>query len=121
MIEQITQFNQQIATFKDIFTKYIAEKSIPLNERWNAFVTANDALKNPVTYGPNFDALPEDFIIYDGVIHMDRYQTMDTCDLVERIEEGQDCDEHEAYHKVDINALKEEILADNVGSFTNDW
>lgn len=121
MIKQITQFNTQIAALKDIFATYVKDTRLPLSERWDAFATANDALKNHSTYGPSFDCLPDDFIMYGGSIDMDRYQTMGTYDLVEQIEEGRDCDDHEDFHKVDVNALKEEILAANIGSFTYDW
>lgn len=125
MIEQIQEFNNHIAKFKDIFAKYIAEKSIPLDERWNAFVLAEHELKNHNTYVTTFKSLPEDFIMDDGPIQMERHETMDAVSLVERVEgvmeDNQDEYSEEALNAVTIISLKEELLALNLGSFTYDW
>lgn len=120
MIETIVEFNKQIADLRVKFEAYIADQSIPLEDRWDAFVTAPQSLKDFDYYMPQFKSLPEDFIMYDGPIHMDRHQTMDTDDLVDNVQVLKDCN-YECYQGINIDALKEEILALNLGSFTYDW
>lgn len=117
---------QDIAKLRPLFKSYIADKSIPLEERWSAFVAAPDDLKRKDFGTDMFDALPDEFIMHDGPIHADRYQTITSKFIVFRIQEVQNKPEDyyrnvETFLSVNLDELKEEILLKNLGSFTFDW
>ncbi len=117
--------NQNV--MKDMFQDYIKDQSEPLEERWTAFVEAPESLKNCDSCGGHFNSLPDDFIMYEGPIHAERYQTIYVQDIVERIQEfkkyqGTYHTRHRGlFDKVDLDAFKEECLKDNWGSFVYDW
>jgi hypothetical protein len=48
--DRVNLLNNEIDFLKPAFEAYIKDKSIPLEERWNVFITANDALSNHSTY-----------------------------------------------------------------------
>ena len=133
LLQAITHINYQILQTKPLFEAAIKDTNTPLDERWELFVTANDAFKNFSSYLTSFDSLPDDTIMYDGLVHMERYQDMTTVDLVDRLieaiaetdEEGfvgiYSPEEQEMRRSIDLNKLKEEILATNMGGFTYDW
>lgn len=131
MLMNINRINDAIAELKEEFKLFIVDKDIPLTERWNTFVAGNDALKDFDSCIYNFESLPEDFIGYDCTIHAERHETISTKDIVERIQEIADevaeCGDPDGYYKdfvegnINIDALKEEILAANLGSFEYDW
>lgn len=122
--------NTDFPTLKKQFEAYIEDRSVPLDERWNAFVEASNKLKNTQSWVVHFDSLPEDFIMYEGPIHADRNQTIETSEMVDSVVDYQNLVEGEYYFgnsnhreamKVDVVQLKEEILASNLGSFQYDW
>jgi hypothetical protein len=129
--DRIEKINQDIEMVKSDYLKFIHDESIPLSERWETFLLAPSAMKETSVYTPSFISLPEDFIMYEGPYHMDKGETTTTKRMIENIEEkiqevkDEDSfyEEHviEAIKKVDIIALKEEILAMNLDSFCYDW
>lgn len=133
LLQTITHINYQISQTKPLFESAIKDTTTPLNERWELFVTANDAFKNFSGYLTSFGSLPDDTIMYDGLVHMECYQDMTTVDLVERLiesiaetdEEGfvetYSHEEQEMRRNINLDKLKEEILATNIGGFTYDW
>lgn len=133
LLQAITHINYQISQTKPIFEAAIKDTNTPLDGRWELFVAANDAFKNFSSYLTSFDSLPDDTIMYDGIVHMERHQDMTTVDLVERIaevltetdEEGfvetYSPEEQEMRRSINLDKLKEEILATNMGGFTYDW
>lgn len=133
LIKTIVSVNDQITNMKPVFAKFIADQEVPLKLRWLTFVKANDALKCHELYCTSFDALPDDFLIYEGPYHVERNQTYTTADLIQTIEDNiadnndpenaefVDAKEKALYESIDVDALKEEILASNTGSFTYDW
>lgn len=118
--EKIKEIKAQLESLKIGFQKFIVDQSIPLDERWQAWVDAPADVKNHCSYVQYFQSLPEDFIMYDGPYHAERYGTIKMLNLVERIEEGIECEEDE-YMSINLNALKEEILSKNLASFDYDW
>lgn len=118
------------STLKEKFEAYIKDRAVPLDERWNAFKIADSNLKNDESWIVDFDSLPEDFIMYDGPVHADRHQIIETIDIVHRVEELQGLKKddygfgnrnHTEAMKVDLNHLKEEILEMNLECFQYDW
>ena len=106
---------------------------MPLEERWEIFINAPHEFKDHDHYIIHFDVIEENlpnFTLYDD-LHADRYETVDTADMVdtfiekmENYERNKDDDDtgkflYENSHIID--ELKEEILIQNCGSFKNDW
>jgi hypothetical protein len=130
-LENMQRLHDKLESIKPNFAVYIQNKDIPLEERWAIFALAPSELKTHEDYGPTFRSIHSDFIMYDGPVHMDRGQTMTTLDLIEDIESSLKDIEEDMYcgrkwaqdmlEAVDINALKEEIMAKNLHSFDYDW
>lgn len=130
-LETMQRLHAKLESIKPNFAVYIQNKDIPLEERWAVFALAPSELKTHELYGPTFRSIHSDFIMYDGPVHMDRGQTMTTLDLIDSIETSLKDIEEDMYcgrkwaqdmlEVVDINALKEEIMAKNLHSFDYDW
>ena len=118
--QKMKEIKTQLEILKIGFQRFIVDQSLPLDERWQAWVDAPADVKNHSYRIEYFKTLHGDFIMYDGPYHADRYETVKMVNLVERIEEGIACEE-EDYVGIDLNALKEEILSKNLVSFTYDW
>lgn len=118
MLNTITNINKLITDAKPKFAQYISDVSIPLSTRWELFVIANEGLKDTRLCVVYFKNLPEDFIMYDGQIHAERREYIDSITIIEQTEEAK---EYSRYENIDVNALKEEILAMNLAGFTYDW
>lgn len=116
----------------DEFASYIADKKIPLTERWALFQKAPSSLKDHDSCVVEFKC-EEKFSSFGyagreaGKVftrHMDRHETIDTMDLVDLIMDKElealaanlpfTCREF-------AQALMEEILERNLGSFDFDW
>lgn len=118
--EKMKEIKAQLEVLKTGFQKFIVDQSVPLDERWQAWLDAPAECKNQKGWIEHFTTLPGDFIMYDGPYHAERYETVKMADFIERVEEGIACEEEE-YVSIDLNALKEEILSKNLASFTYDW
>lgn len=106
---------------KEKFAAYVADKTVPLEDRWSLFETAPDALKEHSSWYADFKINNEEISWYDDY-YLDRHQTMDTLDLVSQTEEMTLSDyTTPKYSENVINDLKEQVLAKNLGSFVYDW
>lgn len=117
---------QENTKLRNLFESYITDASVSLEERWDAFKQAPNDLKLKGSGTDMFDALPGEFVMFDGPIHADRGDVISTEYIVERIIDEQQHpdvpDRHkEEYMSVDVDSLKEEILLKNLGSFEYDW
>lgn len=131
VLENMQKIQETMKNAKVSFWSYITDKSVPLSERWDAFKLAPMEMKEHENYGPSFNSLPDDFIMYEGPTHMDRGETMNTVRMVSKIEESlieiaEDdyfgADWHlDAFKQLNLDALKEEILLNNLGTFDYDW
>jgi hypothetical protein len=122
--ERIKTFTAEKENLKNDFAKYIADKSIPLDERWEFFIEAPDELKNFEQWIYEFKCLSIDW--YDD-FHFDRRQEVSAEYIIDSLEwkreEAEDeGDEDEAKKWRDIIPLiKEEILDQNMEGFCFDW
>jgi hypothetical protein len=110
----IGNVDQVIASARPVFAAYIKDTSISLDDRWQAFTAANMALKDETTYG-GLDLMfrGERISPYDD-FYMDKYETCSGERLVIFLEENE-------HPEADIADFKEQLLKNNVGSFTFDW
>lgn len=125
----IQALNVQTLALQADFIAFIQDQAVPLEERWETWVQAPESLKNTACTTTPLSTLPEDYIMYEGVVHIDRYETttmetvvQHTLDLqVEGREREWYPEKAEIADTVDICAVKEEILQKNLYSITYDW
>lgn len=98
---------------KKVFETFITSKELSLEDRWDLFCGAPNYLKNREPRIARFAALGSNFCYYEEY-GTERYQVVYTTGIVEFMEDNE-------YPSVQIQDLKEEILAKNLGSFTFDW
>ncbi len=127
MLSKINRLNKQIEEAKKDFVEFIQDKSYDLEERFAVFRTAPDVLKEHQTYVQRFKSLGDtdrgDRAIgyYCWLRHVERYEIVDTKDIIESAECYNEERDDPDMRIVDIPALKEEILQANLGSYEYDW
>lgn len=123
MITEIHEINRKIAELKPAFEAYIKNQDYPLDERWSAFCQANNAMKNYGHYYYEFKSLNEGALMDEGwLLHVERREVVDTERIVEAAEcYNDDMEGHGEDRLIDVDALKEEILSHNLGSYEYDW
>lgn len=134
----INEYNNNMEIHKrakeDLKAQYLSiihNKNIDLDIRWKTFIEAPHEFKKHELYGPYFVVIDQitNFSWYDDM-SLDRHQTMDSKNLISRIEESlvthksgyaTSLSKHFISNPELILELKEEILEQNMGSFTYDW
>lgn len=119
VLEAMKLVTQQIESTKKMVAEYFKDTSVPLEERWAVFEITPNCFKETGDWITRLKSLPEDHIGYDGPFFTDRYSEVDMLAVVNNIEENYEEDDY--YSAIDLNAVKEEILQMNLGSFTYDW
>lgn len=129
MKDKIAALKLEIESLKTEFEVYIQDQNQPLADRWQTWLDAPSELKNQEGYITSITTLPNDWIMYDGRYHADKYQTVYLQNVVEQVEEIlNSVNEWDSEAKEELNdfgftlvALKEEILQGNLESFDYDW
>ena len=116
IVARINVLTNELRKVRCEFATFIADKNIPLDERYALWLSAPEDLKVTDDSHCSLDCLPSDFIMYDGPYHAERYSTVDMEDLISNAESG----EYDGLD-VDVNAVKEYVLQNNLKSFTYDW
>jgi hypothetical protein len=138
--DAVEQMRQTVKEVKHDFETFIVDKSVPLDERWSVWEDAPNELKDHQSWIVRFKNLHDDAIGYDALIrHAERHETVHITDLFESLEEcfaeyqeGEPdgtCEwslrwyknKKKVFENFDMDALKEEILEMNLGSFEYDW
>lgn len=103
------------------YKKFITDKDIPLEKRWNTFKNAPYNWKYHDSYLVHFaiERIINRKITWYDDFYIERHQTVDMCDVIEYIQESDRpiCVDLAAH----IDEFKEEILSINLGSFIYDW
>lgn len=130
-LEALRNIDAKYAELKPNFEAFITDKSKPLSERWEAFVLADDRIKGHDHYGPRFMSLPDDFVMYDGPIHMERGQTKNVVQMVQEVEEALEEIKNDTFWRSEwvkkallefnMEEFKEEVLKMNIITFNYDW
>lgn len=111
--------------------EYIVDKKYPLEDRWEVFCKAVDnGLAEQDPFMINLNSLHDDIIMYEGLVHADRYMTIDIPSIIERYEDNfqengepwksNNLDKWEEFN-FDPVAFKEEVMEKFIGSFVYDW
>jgi hypothetical protein len=130
---RVDRINEAVEALKEDFYAYITDKSYPLEERWEVFCKANDALSNDNPYLPNIQCLEDiGYDWYDDCFPDGRGSSR-VKDFVESLEDNLDYIEEskkdkeyynrywKKYEDLDINQVKEEFLALNIKQIVFDW
>ena len=116
-IEGIILLQQMVdKNVKEVLTS-LKDKSIPLDDRWKAFIEMGEKVKMPIqTYGGGFaEILHKNLTMYDD-FYIERHQTVKYVDLYEQIG-GLDMEIPEE----NIAKWKEAVLQSGCGGFIHDW
>lgn len=114
ILQNVEDLNKRKIEIEQIVKRYVQDKSVPLDDRWDLFIqckmgTHSSMYENPDGINWNEITLIDDF-------HIDKNQTCDVDWFIERseelIEEGED---------IDIVKVKEWFLREFMLSFENDW
>lgn len=124
MLEQLQAYKKGGNPLKDQWLTYIDNKAVDLDTRWAAFLEAPAEWKIHATEAsPPYACLREIGLdsSYDDFL-MDRHQTNDVDTDVDHIESMiGDTDYNDTLSEEHIIAMKEEIIAARLGSWTWDW
>lgn len=138
ILEKMNQYQEEknaleakASKLKSDFREYIADKSIPLVERWEFFCEAGDEFKNHSDWIITAKSVGLKYVMDNWFDAPEIYGRGKRVDLTERFQDcvdgGELCPENFAYkmdkeeaEKCLIEAL-EEILDKNIGSFCIDW
>jgi hypothetical protein len=133
--------NRIMKDTQELFAKTIADKSIPLADRWKLFVDAPSDMRGNQPWIVHFEIEETlgEINWYDD-FYLDRRAEQDMIEFVNEAEEAikereedEEADDFAAYWerafeahglevvKKAIEDLKEEILESNLGSFVMDW
>lgn len=104
------ELQTEIGSLREQFARVMRDKTIPLDTRWQAFVDAPIYLKNHERW--IWRSLVIDFHKH---FELQRYEVVKSVNIVDW------CEDYEWYTPELAVELKEEILLENLGSFTNDW
>ena len=117
--DKVSALIKQIEEIKYEFSKYIADTSIPLEERWEVFMKAPEVLHNKDIWKTRFKGVPSDFVGNDGPLYAERHMEVDIQQYMEVLENPDDYNYDPS--DVDIVAFKEDVLSRNIYSYTFDW
>lgn len=109
---------------KKEFQAHMADKSVPLDERWNLFKKAPEYVGEHESFIATFKSIDDDTDWFENI---ERHQTIDNRDLVEDFEfdlkyhNEEFTTPHEWLSEQLIVNLKEEILSNSFMTWVMDW
>ena len=115
LIERVERFNYDREYLVGELIDFFKDNSVSLEERWNLFKKSSNLLPE-YFYTVDLPEIEKNDLNYYDDFYYDRYQTVDMVDLLEKIE-----DYPEKFTKINVEALKEQILHSGYGSFKFDW
>lgn len=116
--EEILSFFKLRENIEQTVKEYVQDKSIPLDDRWEIFEKSECGLCK--SFVANLDSLNRDIVCYDGLVHVDRNQTVSVFDILEQYESGEDTSKWEMYN-FDPVAFQEECLSKFLKGWKYDW
>lgn len=129
MKQKILDFFKLRDEIESVVKQYVQDKSIPLNERWEIF--EQSGFGEHQCWIKHLDSLHDDIVMYDGLVHADRMQSISVFTIIERYEDDmEDLDDEEKNdpdenkwlkYKFDPITFKEECLAKFIKGWDYDW
>lgn len=123
MLEQLLAYKNSGNPLKREWEAFIDNRENPLEKRWEAFLSAPADWKEEDTTTQPYDCLVAIGLDspYDDLL-IERYETHDVEQDVEHVESMiGDADYNDELSEAHIIEMKEEIIANRLGSWTFDW
>lgn len=112
----LTDLKDSLAKLGEVIAAQLKDTSIPLDERWQAFMSLPPDTLPTQGYGKGFVHLLDDNLTLYDDFYIERHETTAYADMFERIEDGEVEVADEALAK-----WKEQVLASGYQAFTHDW
>jgi hypothetical protein len=126
--DQILSFFDLRDNIESIVKEYVQDKSISLDDRWEIF--EKSGFGDCPCWVQHLESLHDDIVMYDGLVHTDRNQTVSVFDIIEaynearqEYEEDDSDDDFEKWERFrfDPVAFKEECLFKFIKGWKYDW
>lgn len=126
LLDEIEAFKQNVNPLIPRYKAYIADKTIPLEDRMAVFRAAPYEWKDHQSWIVHFDSeklLEGGEIFWYDDFYVERHETVDVYDfIVARLDDWLTENDYEPEDIAKImTAFKEEMLEKNLGSFVFDW
>lgn len=115
-IQLIRVYLGELEGLRDEYLQYITDQSIPLEVRWEAFVSVPQMHRT----SPTNEWIPDIPCDWSAVLGVYRYERIDLVEFVNQVERGE-YDHILPKGRAGVNAAKEYLLANNLGACINDW
>lgn len=111
------------------FEAFITNKDTDLNVRWRFWCNAPIQLKKVEPWVQHFNFNDKEISWFDSPVYQDKYTVVKMTNVVDAFKDLIAYGGEDRYYRIEtqedldeaLAALKEDILAANVHSFTNDW
>lgn len=126
LLLQLNNLNDTLKQLKNEMKAHLSDKNTPVSERWDIFKQLPQDCYTNESYGPSFSNMG-DLVMYEGLIHAERYESINVFEMVDTIENAKNNLASQAEHikkdlqRLNIDTLKEEIMRKMVSSFQYDW
>ena len=127
--KQILDFFELRDKIEEVVRDYVQDTLLPLDDRWEIFEKSGFGEHN--SYITHLDSLHNDIVMYDGLVHADRNQSISVFEIIKRYNEHKEDFEKQTYnakhflewqkYKFDPVAFKEECLAKFLKGWDHDW
>ena len=115
---EISMIKSQVKGMTPVFKEFIANRNLPLEERWELFCEHGEFILPTTINCHGFTAMVVANTEFDSFYEIQRSETLSLAFLIELIEERQEEGEHTI---LNINQLKEEILEYGYSAIVYDW
>lgn len=128
IVDKVNLLNNEIELLKPAFAAFIKDKNYPLEERWNTFISANDALSNKETSIQELDTIDTSDYHENGArgeitakYLVEMFIENAQFEWEEKGEWRERTEEEWAIAEKNAEPLKEELLEKNLKSWLIDW
>lgn len=115
ILNEVNEFNEYKKSFISKIVNTLKDTNHTLNERWKVYLKVENLLPTSI-YGDGFiEKLDTNLTLYDD-FYMERHQTCNFSDILEKIEE-----DGKEIPLEKLENWKETVLQSGHGSFIYDW
>lgn len=127
--QKILDFFELRDKIEQVVKNYVQDKTVPLDDRWEIF--EKSGFGEHQYYSVHLDSLHDDIVMYDGLVHADRHQSISVFEIIEKYNENKEDFEKQNYaaknflewqkYKFDPIAFKEECISKFLKGWDHDW
>lgn len=126
--QEILNFFKLRDNIEQVVKEYVQDKSIPLEDRWEIF--EQSGFGDDGCYIPHLESLHDDIVMYDGLVNVDRRETVCVFNILKQYfyakkeyEEGDYTEDFIKWQNFNFDpvAFQEECLAKFIKGWVYDW